>query len=45
MEAVITPKVKYQNSLGQETMKALVFKDVGKLVLEQRPIPKVTQPG
>ncbi len=27
-----------------ETMKALVFKDVGKLVLEQRPIPHVKDP-
>lgn len=44
MEKVLKPTVNVVHALGSDTMRALVFKDVGKLVLEQRPIPKVKNP-
>lgn len=31
--------------MGSDTMKAVVFKGPGKVVVEDRPIPKIKEPG
>lgn len=31
--------------MGKDTMKAVVFKGPGKVVIEDRPIPQIKEPG
>lgn len=31
--------------MGKDTMKAVVFKGPGKVVIEERPIPTIQEPG